>query len=320
MGEKELLSEISQRLDVFLREKLPPLVGSEVSNSKIRRLIMAGAVFVNGIQRRIPSFVLAKGARVRVRVDEQKLFFEREPDDIKFTLDQSGVLYEDEDIIVVNKPPFLPTEGTIVKSRASMHDAVVEYLWKQNPALRNAPYAGIMHRLDRETSGALLFTKRRTANAAVHDMFENRTARKIYRAVCFASEKFRPSAGESFFVENYIGRISAKSSRCEMGVVPQSRGGLYSRTEFYVAAEKDGLFYIDCELKTGRTHQIRVHLSCKGLPLAGDSLYGETKAQSFVKRVMLHSWKLEFPHPADGHKVLVEAPLPEGFSLPNCRF
>jgi len=175
------------RLDDFLREQLPPVLrvqdGAGVSNSKIRRLIVAGAVRVNGRQCRTPGENLGISDTVSAAVDESRFFYEKQPDDVKFDVTAESVLFEDDSLIIVNKPAFFPTEETITGQRDNMHDAVVRWLWSETPAQRNPPYAGIMHRLDRETSGVLLFTKQRTVNAAVHDMFEQHTARKVYRAV-----------------------------------------------------------------------------------------------------------------------------------------
>ena len=301
------------RLDVFLRENLPQTLGSQVSNSKIRRLIVAGEVSVNSRVCRIPSYTLLPGAKVSARVSQEKLFYERQPDDISFELTGKDVLYEDECIICVNKPAFLPTEETIVKGRASLHECVVKYLWNKNPSLRNPPYAGIMHRLDRETSGVILFTKTRSVNAQVHAMFEQHTAQKTYRAVSSIKNDLLKE-GDSFECKNYIGRISPKSSACKIGSLSQERGGQLADTLFTVAAKKGGLIYLDAFPKTGRTHQIRVHLSQKGMPIVGDELYGGMKGiKEFGERIMLHASCLEFPHPLSGQIMAVRAELPLGF-------
>lgn len=300
------------RLDDFLRKELPLIMDSELSNSKIRRFIISGNITVNGRQCRIPSYDLRKGSTVQVLIDEQKFFFEKKPDDIDFTLTQKDVLFEDDSIIVVNKPAFLPTEETIVNGRGNMHKAVVDYLWKKNPALRNPPYAGIMHRLDRETSGVLLFTKTRSVNNAVHEMFEKHTARKTYRAVCTLTGT--KSVPDNFTVDNFIGRISPKSQACKMGLLEESRGGLHSHTEFCICAKEKNLYYIDCHLLTGRTHQIRVHLSLSGLPIMGDELYGGKEGIAELNgRIMLHAYSLEFNHPVTQEPVTVKAPLPKYF-------
>ena len=318
-----------EKLDAFLRKELPSIFpesdNTQLSNSKIRRLIIAGGVSVNSRQCRVPSYDLYPGSKVSVSVDEKKFFFEKQPDDIQFTLTSENVLFEDDSIIVVNKPAFFPTEETMVKSRNNMHQAVIDYLWKKNPSLRNPPYAGIMHRLDRETSGVLLFTKNRQVNQAVHDMFEKHTAVKKYRAVCSFNKKLQSQKtasfnssdlkkGFTFTADNFIGRISLKSQGCKIGILPETKGGQRAVTDFEIADIKNELYFVDCVLHTGRTHQIRVHLSSSGLPILGDELYGgKTGFEKNKGRIMLHAKSLTFPHPVTGKIITVEAPLPDFF-------
>ena len=321
--------ESKSRLDIFLRSELAQTVSAYIeksaavslSNSKIRRMIVAGAVSVDGLQIRRPSYELLRGQTVCIEFDKEKFFFEKQADDIAFEMTAADVLYEDEDLIAVNKPAFLPTEETIVggEKRDCLHAAVVRYLWAKS-ALRNPPYVGIMHRLDRETSGVILFTKTRAVNAAVHEMFEKRAVQKIYRAVCAISEKTgrtqesrRLEEDSTFFVENHIGRISPKSARAKWGELLAERGGLYARTDFTVLERTviggNPVVQIEARPLTGRTHQIRVHLASIGLPILGDVLYGAPE----YKRTMLHAQSLTFQHPVSGKTITVSAPLPNEF-------
>ncbi|MBR4180055.1 MAG: RluA family pseudouridine synthase [Treponema sp.] len=279
------------RLDQYLRTVLPEeksLAGQELSNSKIRRLIVAGAVSVNGRVITRPAFELRGQSLVCIDLDTDKFFFEKEPDDIHFEVTDSSVLYEDENLIFINKPAFFPVEQTITGNRANLHDAVVDYLWKRNPELRNPPYVGIMHRLDRTTSGVILFTKNRSVNKEISDLFQSHDFIKKYYAVCPAELV----SASPFTVEMYMNRISPKSQTAKWGEVPQSRGGLYSKTEFRVlkeiTIENKSCLLLECTLFTGRTHQIRVHLASRGLPILGDTLYGGSPA----KRIYLHSCEL----------------------------
>jgi len=322
--------ESKTRLDIFLRLTLADAMSAsckkpsiiELSNSKIRRMIIAGAVSVDGLHIRRPAYELAGGQTVCVEFDTEKFFFEKQADDIAFEMTAADVLYEDDDLIAVNKPAFFPTEETIVggEKRDCLHAAVVRYLWTQEARLRNPPYVGIMHRLDRETSGVILFTKTRTVNAAVHEMFEKRSVQKIYRAVCAVSEKASHAQrsrvleeDSTFFVENHIGRISPKSARAKWGALNAAQGGLYARTDFTVLERTviGGIPAVKIEARplTGRTHQIRVHLASIGLPILGDILYGAPE----YKRTMLHAQRLTFQHPINGKTITVSAPLPDEF-------
>ncbi|MBQ9538119.1 MAG: RluA family pseudouridine synthase, partial [Treponema sp.] len=317
-------SHSQERLDVFLRRELAGLMpaGVVLSNSKLRRMIVAGCVTVDGRECRRPAFELRKGCRVSVSLDADRLFYEKDNGDIEFVLEAKDVLFEDDVIIVVNKPPFLPSEETVVKERRNLHQAVIDYLWKNNPSLRNPPYVGIMHRLDRETSGAILFTKSRSVNKAVHDAFEGHKVRKVYRAVSGCRDERGLSAlclPYSFSVEGFVGRVSPRGSPCKMGNLSEAEGGLYAHTDFSLLSLErrvgKTLCYFDCCLQTGRTHQIRLHLSNSGFPIIGDSLYGgEAGFEENGGRIMLHARLLEFCHPLSGNLISCEACLPPLFA------
>lgn len=292
----------TERLDEFLRRELPGAVASvveevettlehtQISNSKIRRLILSGAVQVNGRPILRPAFELRGRSNLLVSFDAEKFFYEKQPDDADFEMSDAAVLYEDDNLIFVNKPADYPVEQTITGNRANLHDAVVDYLWKRNPALRNPPYVGIMHRLDRTTSGVIVFTKTRTVNKEVSEVFQSHKLTKQYLAVV----EDKKSVGESFSVEMYMNRITGKSQQGKWGQVSESRGGQYSKTDFQVlkkiTVEGRPCLLIECSLYTGRTHQIRVHLASRGLPILGDELYGGHPA----KRLYLHASHLAF--------------------------
>ena len=277
------------RLDEFLREELPEcsqLSGHEVSNSKIRRLIVAGAVSVNGREVVRPAFELRGKSDVSVVLDTEKFFFEKQPDDAKFEVTDASVLYEDEDLIFIDKPARFPVEQTITGNRANLHDSLVDFLWHRNPALRNPPYVGIMHRLDRETSGVILFTKTRAVNAAVSDLFQKHDLTKQYLAVVevprhtdgIRHAELVSASISTFTVKMFMGRVTGKSQQGKWGELSEARGGQFSHTDFKVlrrlTIEGRSCLLIECTLHTGRTHQIRVHLSSRGLPILGDPLYG----------------------------------------------
>ena len=292
--EKELkfTTENKLRLDEFLRAELPGSIGSQsasISNSKIRRLILAGAVQVNGRPVLRPAFELRGRSLVTVRFDAEKFFYEKQPEDVVFEMSDDAVLYEDDNLIFINKPADFPVEQTITGNRANLHDAAVDYLWKRNPSLRNPPYLGIMHRLDRTTSGVIVFTKNRPVNKALSEIFQSHDLTKQYLAVVEA-----PSAQTQFTVEMYMGRVTGKSQQGKWGELPEARGGQYSKTDFRVlkkiTVEGRPCLLIECNLHTGRTHQIRVHLASRGLPILGDELYGGHPA----KRLYLHAARLSF--------------------------
>ena len=315
----------NQRLDEFLRRELPRAVVEcsrsecietnkdlkSFSNSKIRRLILAGAVQVNGREVRRPAFELRGHSTVTVNFDTERFFYEKQPDDVAFEMSDTAVLYEDDNLIFVDKPADFPVEQTITGNRANLHDAVVDYLWKRQPELRNPPYVGIMHRLDRTTSGVILFTKTRAVNKEISEVFQSHKLSKQYLAVVEAprgADSRRPEqhchperschseldSGSQFTVEMFMGRLTGKSQQGKWGQLSEARGGQYSKTDFRVlkriTVEGRPCLLIECTLYTGRTHQIRVHLASRGLPILGDELYGGSSAS----RLYLHASRLAF--------------------------
>ena len=307
MQELKFSTSQTERLDEFLRRELPRAVPEQqgFSNSKIRRLILAGSVQVNGRPVLRPAFELRGHSLVFVRFEAEKFFYEKQPEDASFTLTDQAVLYEDDDLIFVNKPADYPVEQTITGNRANLHDAVVDYLWKRNPSLRNPPYVGIMHRLDRSTSGVIMFTKTRAVNKEVSEIFQSHDLTKQYLAVVevprggdarHSELSCHPElvSGSQFTVEMFMGRINGKSQQGKWGQLPEARGGQYSKTDFRVAdritVEGRPCLLIECTLYTGRTHQIRVHLASRGLPILGDTLYGGAPAE----RLYLHAAHLAF--------------------------
>lgn len=311
MQELKFSTSQTERLDEFLRRELPAAVvecelsaciettqKNEVpvfSNSKIRRLILAGAVLVNGRPVLRPAFELRGHSSITVRFEAERFFYEKQPDDVVFEMTDEAVLCEDENLIFVNKPADFPVEQTITGNRANLHDALVDYLWKKNPSLRNPPYVGIMHRLDRTTSGLIMFTKTRTVNKEVSEIFQSHKLTKQYLAVVEAPRGGDAGdIGDAFSVEIFMGRLNGKSQQGKWGQLPEARGGQYSKTDFRVlkqlTVEGRKCLLIECSLYTGRTHQIRVHLASRGLPILGDTLYGGARA----KRLYLHANHLSF--------------------------
>ena len=316
----------SERLDEFLRRELPktaavvecPRSGciettTSFSNSKIRRLIVAGAVSVNGRKVGRPAFELRGKSVVEVLFDPERFFYEKQPEDVVFEMSDQAVLFEDDNLIFVNKPADFPVEQTITGNRANLHDAVVDYLWKRNPSLRNPPYVGIMHRLDRTTSGVIVFTKTRAVNKEVSEVFQSHNLKKQYLAVVEAPREQSRHAelvsASHFTVEMYMNRITGKSQQGKWGEVSEARGGQYSKTDFRIlkklTVEGCPCLLIECSLHTGRTHQIRVHLASRGLPILGDELYGGSPA----KRLYLHAFRLAFAMNGAHYDVKCEPPV-----------
>lgn len=338
-------SDSSRRLDDLIMARLPSVflelgLDEVASRSRLRRLILDGAVSVAGRPLRVPAIHVKPGTVITVYLDPSRFVAGKTPGDRPFECTAASILYEDEWLVAVNKPPGIPTEGSFLASRDSLHTAVRRFLAARyspspagdaNPVSSDGlPYLGLHHRLDRDTSGVVLFTKRQEANAAIHEAFSGRTAHKFYCALASQSPDSSNSSTPSrsrellvhsngspletaFEVNGLMSRISPKSAAAKWGLVQSN--GLPSSTTFFVeSAGREGLV-LRAEPVTGRTHQIRVHAASVGLPLYGDKLYGgpDTLRGNPVSRVMLHAVSLSLPHPVSGQTLILVAPAPEDF-------
>lgn len=303
---KTTLEQRGQRLDQVLAGWLPQALSQPVSKAKARKLIVAGAVYLNGKRVRIASKELMPNAQVDVYIDARKLF---EQDgrarDQAFEMSAERILFEDEYLIVVNKPPGLPTQPTLDEARDNLFASVKKFLATREGVVE--PYLALHHRLDRDTSGVILFAKAKQANAGVARMFAEHLARKTYNAISAVApgRRLRPE----WVTKNFLGKLPVKGKQAKYGAVRS--GGDPAETGFRLIEAWDQAAWIEARPLTGRTHQIRVHLSESGLPILGDTLYGGPKG--FAPRLMLHAVSLTFPHPIHQTEVSVQSPLPEDF-------
>ena len=295
----------AERLDLFLRTHCP-----QHSRSSIQALIKAGAIRVNG-QKTRPAYLVQPGDKIAAELPEpEPLAAHPEPLPL-------SIAYEDDDLLVVNKaagmtvhPAPGATEGTLVN--ALLHHC--RDLSGINGALR----PGIVHRLDKETSGLMLVAKRDTAHRALAASLQAHQVERRYAALVWG------------VLREENGRIAAPigrhpKNRKKMAVVEDGRD---AATHFSVAEHYPFTTSIECQLETGRTHQIRVHLAHIGHPVFGDPVYGgrdqargirpEYRRQanwmlSLIKRQALHAKELRFVHPTTGEMMEFTAPLPEDF-------
>lgn len=293
---KIILSEArhaGKRLDSVLAEILPQL-----SRSRLRDLIRQGCVTVDGRNAK-PRQAVQRGAVVELHVPEVTSR-SLEPEPMKL-----AVLHEDGAVLVLDKPSGLVVHpgaghetGTLVHGLLAHCQAIAEVGDPMRP--------GIVHRLDKDTSGVMLVAKTERARLELIRQFSERLVKKHYLAVV----QGRPSP-ESGRIESYLGRHPV--NRQKMAVVNE-RAGKLAITEYAVLRKKeDQTALVECRLLTGRTHQIRVHLHALGHPLLGDEIYGRGGAHRRAARLMLHSWKLGFMHPADGTWMDFEAEIPAVF-------
>jgi len=286
------------RLDLFLAEKVPHL-----SRSRLQGLIKAGHVTLDGKPAR-PADKVRRGMLIAVTEPpaEPSLL---EPEDIPL-----DVLFEDGDLLVINKPPGLVVHPAAGHARHTLVHALLAHCASLS-GIGGEQRPGIVHRLDKDTSGCLVVAKNDGAHTHLSRQFAGRSVTKIYLALvqgCFAGVR---SGG----IDNLIGRHPV--DRKKMAVL--ARGGRASRTDWRVVQELPGVgTLVECTLHTGRTHQIRVHLKHLGHPVLGDALYAPRMAGHYARQ-MLHAWKLGFIHPRTRKAMHFCSPLPEDFILAGVR-
>ncbi|MBI4850676.1 MAG: RluA family pseudouridine synthase [Acidobacteria bacterium] len=298
----------NSRLDQFLATLIPSALGETLSKAKIRKLIVAGAVYLNRNRVRIASKTLIANAQVEVYIDLAKL---KEADsstkDKSFTMSAERILFEDEFLIAVNKPSGLPTQATIDEARNNLYESLKQFLAKRDKI--NEPYLGIHQRLDRDTSGVILFTKDPLANKGLAQAFTEHQIYKTYQAIVSRPKENLPL--NNWIVKNHLGRIRANKGK-QAKYTSVNQGGDFAHTEFSLLETHKNVLLIEARPKTGRTHQIRVHLSEEAMPIIGDSLYGG-KTANHIPRMMLHAYKLVFFHPITKKEITLISNLPEDF-------
>ncbi|WP_423302494.1 RluA family pseudouridine synthase [Deferribacter thermophilus] len=285
--EIELISDISDvRIDVYLSSVL------EKSRNYCSKLIKEGLVLINNNVVK-PSYKIDLGDEILVKIPpEEKL-------DLKPANIPIEVVFENEFYVVINKPAGLCVHPAPGNTDNTLVNAL---LYHYNINDDNDVRPGIVHRLDKDTSGLILIAKNRDVREKLSNLFKDRLIEKKYYAICYGNPK-----QDEFIVENNIGRHPV--DRKKMAVVENGR---YAKTKITVLKRYNKIFLADVKIFTGRTHQIRVHCSYLGYPIVGDSVYG-SKLSSKIKfeRQALHAYFLSFKCPfTDDHKVF-EIDLPK---------
>jgi len=281
---KVLVSKYSDRLDKLLSKEL------NLSRNQIEKLIKSDLVQVNSKSVLKPSFKVQEGDTIEYRfVEAQK----SKPKELDFDIEK---LYEDEDILVINKPA-----GVVVHPAPSVQEAtVVDWLKKQGISLSTISGEerhGIVHRLDKDTSGAMIIAKSNQAHSELSKQLLDRTMGRYYIALINIPLK------ENIIIQKPIGRNP--KNRLKMAIREDGRA---AKTAFAKVATSQNAELIAAKLYSGRTHQIRVHLSSINRYILGDKLYGPTN-QKFKDRMMLHARVLYFFHPITKEYIELEAPL-----------
>lgn len=279
----------AQRLDRWLAGRLP-----ELSRTQLQTLIQKKRVCVNERVVAKPSFLLTPGDQVSIDLPPPKQ--ERvEPQNIPL-----DILYEDEHFIAVHKPVGMVIYPAPGHERHTLVNALLHHTTLASVGAPIRP--GIVHRLDKETSGVMVVAKTDEAYYKLIEQFKERTLQKTYLAwVC---DNLQEGQGR---IEAPIGRDPANRKR--MAVIGS---GKHAVTEFVVRKRLKDRTLVEIDLITGRTHQVRVHFAYIKHPVFGDPEYGRKTPSA---RMMLHAWKLELLHPVSGNELQLEAPVPQAFDL-----
>ncbi len=282
-----------RRLDAFVSEFLP-----ELSRSRVQQLILSGDLLLEG-EKPSKNLRLKGGEELTLLMPEPELA-EAIPQNIPL-----DVVYEDEDLLVVNKPKGMVVHPAAGHPDQTLVNALLYHCKESLSGIGGVQRPGIVHRIDKDTSGLLLVAKNDFTHQRLAERIKEHDFDREYR--CIAYGKF-PEA-EMTICKN-IGR--SKNDRKKMAVCPAGEGR-EATTHLKVLEEIGGFSYVSCKLETGRTHQIRVHLASLGHPLAGDVVYGPKKCITELKGQCLHAAKLGFVHPRSGEYLSFEAPLPDWF-------
>jgi 23S rRNA pseudouridine1911/1915/1917 synthase len=298
--------DAGERLDRYVAARLPGL-----SRSRVQELIAEGLLCVDGRAPK-PAHKLRAGERVEVDARPRPAL-RAEPEAIPLE-----ILYEDDDVLVVNKPAGMivhtgagRTSGTLVNALLGRGQALSRAISSGGPDASGLR-PGIVHRLDRETSGAILVAKNDAAHAALSEQFRARTVQKTYLALVHGKLPQERGRIELAIARDPKRRVRMTARRTALGARARA-----ARTDWRVLARLDGFTLAEVQLHTGRTHQIRVHFAALHHPVVGDALYGAARqvrtgkvALSGLGRNFLHSARLGFTQPRTGKWIEVVAPLP----------
>jgi 23S rRNA pseudouridine1911/1915/1917 synthase len=288
----------AERLDAFLAARLPDL-----SRSRIQTLIREQFITVNG-QPAKPRDAVKPAAVIRIALPEA-VPAEAAPQEIPL-----DILFEDDDLVVLSKAPGMVVHPAPGNPDGTLVNALLHHCKGKLSGIGGVERPGIVHRLDKDTSGCLVVAKSDVAHQSLVTQFSERsTMEKLYLAVTTGVPK-----PEKDTIFTHIGRHPV--NRQKMAVV-NPPGGKAAITDYEILATDAATVtaLVLCHLHTGRTHQIRVHLHHKGTPLLGDPIYGKpVKNPTLPDRLMLHAWRLSFEHPVTGMRHRFESPIPSEFN------
>ena len=281
--------ETGERIDSFLSGK------TEFTRTRMQRLIKDRNITVNGKPTK-SSYKIEENDEIAIEVPEVETT-EIKPENIKI-----DIVYEDSDIAVINKQAGLVVHPAHGHFSGTLVNALLYHI-KDLSGINGEIRPGIVHRLDKDTSGLIVIAKNDKVHTALTEMFQEKKIRKTYLAIL--KGKLNKSEGK---IVTQIGRD--KNDRKKMTVIDDAAKGKNAITNYRVISQNNLFTLVKVNIETGRTHQIRVHMRHLGYPILGDSVYGRKDNE---KRQMLHAYKLEFIHPVTGRQMEFIGEIPEDF-------
>ncbi len=278
------------RLDQYLTKQL------DLTRTRIQTLVKENNVMVNNMKTKA-AYKIEFGDSIRVNIPdiiEQNI----EAEDIKL-----DIMYQDTDVAVINKYPGMVVHPAHGHYSGTLVNAILFQI-KDLSGINGEIRPGIVHRLDKDTSGLVIIAKNDRSHTVLSDMFKNKEVKKTYLAI--VKGKVINNIGR---IETNIGRDN--KDRKKMAVIENDNIGKVAITNYKVIDSNDKYSLLEVNIETGRTHQIRVHMKYIGHPILGDSVYGKSDKKN--TRQMLHAYKLEFDHPITSKKMILKAPLPKDF-------
>ncbi|BAU14935.1 ribosomal large subunit pseudouridine synthase D [Leptolyngbya sp. NIES-3755] len=290
------MEESGERIDRYLADQLP-----ELSRSRLQKLIELGHVQVNGELCKSKKAEVEDGDLIQIELPEVQ------PLELKPEAIPLDVLYEDDSLIVVNKPAGMVVHPSAGHESGTLVNALLAHC-ETLPGINGIQRPGIVHRLDKDTTGAIVAAKTEQAFHHLQEQFRTKTARRDYYAIVYGAPK-----QESGTIDQPIGRHPV--DRQKQAIVPEEKGGRHAITHWQVKERLGNYSLLQFELETGRTHQIRVHSAFIGHPVVGDPVYSSGRSIGVnLPGQALHAWRLRLIHPVTEEWIEAIAPVPKYFT------